>query len=195
MELRSTSVPIHAIGRAIWTPTIVEGTMDYMLRSNGAGTNHASLYLASASRAMAGWRKHANEISVPLKVLMIAAEFLSKQYSGNFYGKSQNLIRRMRSEYDAALKDFDLLLMPTTPQSPTRLPSDGATIDEIWGSALNMNRNTSPFCGTGHPTLTVPCGLIDELPIGLMLVGRHWEEGTIYRAAYAFEQEVDWRKL
>jgi amidase len=194
MKVETVSVPVHAIGRSIWTPTLVEGTMDIMMRGNGAGTNHGGLFLSGASEAMGRWRLRADEISVPLKVVMLAAEFLSKQYRGLFYGKSQNLIRRMRAEYDEVLQSCDLLLMPTTPQAPTRLPQPDATIEEVWGSALNMNRNTSPFCATGHPALTVPCGLVRGLPIGAMLIGRHWEEGQIYRAAYAFEQSLDWRK-
>jgi len=195
MDVRSISIPIHDLGRAIWTPVLVEGAMDLMMRNNGGGTNHAGLFLASASHAMARWRQQADEISVPLKVLMLAAEFFSQTYSGRFYGRSQNLIRRMRVEYDAALQEVDLLVMPTTPQRPTALPDANASIEDVWGSALNMNRNTSPFCGTGHPSLTIPCGLTDGLPIGLMFVGRLWEEGTIYRAAHAFEKEADWRKL
>ena len=55
--------------------------------------------------------------------------------------------------------------------------------------------NTAVFDATGHPALTIPCGLSDGLPVGLMLVGRHFDEATIYRAAYAYEQSVDWRAL
>jgi amidase len=194
-KVETVSVPVHAIGRAIWTPTIVEGSMDFMMRWNGAGTNHGGLFVPGAAEAMSRWRERADEISVPLKVLMLAAEFMSTTYSGHFYGKSQNLMRWMRDEYDAALKRYELLIMPTTPQTPTRLPREGASIDEVWGSALNMNRNTAPFCGTGHPAISIPCGLINNLPVGLMLIGKHWDEGTIYRAAYAFSQEVEWRKV
>ena len=43
--------------------------------------------------------------------------------------------------------------------------------------------------------MSVPCGMVDGLPVGLMLVGRHFEESTIYRAAHAFEQAGDWKKM
>ncbi len=43
-----------------------------------------------------------------------------------------------------------------------------------------------------HPALTIPCGLSDGLPIGLMLVGKHFDEATIYRAAHGFERATDW---
>ena len=189
------SIPVHAIGRAIWAPTLIEGSMDMMMRANGAGSNHGGLYLPGAAAAMARWRDRADEISVPLKVVMLAAEHMARTYGGRFYGKSQNLIRQMRALYDKALAENDLLLMPTTPQLPTLLPPEGAGIRQIWDAALAMNGNTAPFCGTGHPSLTVPCGAVGPLPVGMMLTGRHWDESSLYRAAYAFEQSVDWQTL
>jgi amidase len=43
--------------------------------------------------------------------------------------------------------------------------------------------------------MSIPCGLSQGLPVGLMLIARHWNESTIYRAAHAFEQSADWREL
>jgi amidase len=56
-----------------------------------------------------------------------------------------------------------------------------------------MQQNTCPFDVSGHPALTVPCGKINGLPIGMMLVGRHFDEATPIRAAQAFEGIGDWR--
>jgi amidase len=193
-EVSDVSVPVHAIGQAIWAPTLVEGSADLMMRGDGAGTNHGGLFVLGGAAAMARWRDRPEEISVPLKVVMLASEWMRHTYGTRFYGKSQNLIRWMRHEYNNALREYDLLVLPTTPQLPTRLPPAEASIEQIWGCALNMNRNTSPFCATGHPSLTVPCARIGDLPVGLMFVGRHWDEGAIYRAAYAFAESFDWKQ-
>ena len=187
--VEDVSVPVHAVGRAIWTPTLVEGLVDLMMRHNGTGTNQRGVFVNSMADAHARWRQHADEFSVSLKVVLLAAEFIHLQYGSRFYGKSQNLIRKMRDEYNRTFERYDLLLMPTTPQKPTLLPPPAASLEEIYGVALNMNRNTSPFCGTGHPSITVPCGTLEGLPIGLMLTGRHYEEALLFRAAYAFESE------
>jgi len=56
-----------------------------------------------------------------------------------------------------------------------------------------MLPNTAPFDVTGHPSMSIPCGMSQGLPIGLMLTGKHYNESTIYRAAHAFEQLGDWR--
>jgi amidase len=51
-----------------------------------------------------------------------------------------------------------------------------------------MMANTAAFDATGHPAMSLPCGQIDGLPVGMMLVGRRFDEGSILRAAYGFEQ-------
>ena len=48
---------------------------------------------------------------------------------------------------------------------------------------------------TGHPAMSLPCGMRKGLPVGLMLVAAKWRESTIYNAAYALEQAEDWRTL
>ena len=98
-------------------------------------------------RGHSRWREHADELSVSLKLVMLVGEFVSRQYGGRFYGKSQNLIRKMREDYDRVFERYDLLLMPTTPQKATPLPAPGASAEAMFEVALNMNRNTSPFCG------------------------------------------------
>lgn len=58
-----------------------------------------------------------------------------------------------------------------------------------------MIANTAPFDATGHPAISIPCGQSDERPIGMMLIGKHWDESTIYRVAHAFEEAGDWRLM
>ena len=58
-----------------------------------------------------------------------------------------------------------------------------------------MLPNTAPFDCTHHPAMSVPCGLVDGLPAGMMLIGKAFDEETIYRAAASFERGVDWRTL
>ena len=61
--------------------------------------------------------------------------------------------------------------------------------------AFEMLPNTAPFDVTGHPAITLPCGMSDGLPVGLMLIGKHWHESTIYKAADAYECSHDWKKV
>jgi amidase len=98
----------------------------------------------------------------------------------------------LRAAYDAALAQYDLLLMPTTVMKAQRIPGPDASPEEITQRSWEPVANTAPFNVTGHPAISIPCGLEDDRPIGVMLVGRHWDETTIYRAASAFERSGDW---
>ena len=93
------------------------------------------------------------------------------------------------------LSAYDLLLMPTTPMKATPLPPEDAPLALYLQRAFEMLANTAPFDVTGHPAMSVPCGMSDGLPVGLMLVGKRYDESTIYQAAHAFEQMADWKQL
>jgi amidase len=58
-----------------------------------------------------------------------------------------------------------------------------------------MISNTTPFDITHHPAMAIPCGMADGLPVSLMLISRHFDEPTIYRAAFACERMADWKAL
>ena len=66
---------------------------------------------------------------------------------------------------------------------------------DIISRAFEMLPNTAPFDVTGHPAITLPCGMSEGLPAGLMLIGKHWNELTIYKAADAYEKSHDWKKV
>ncbi|MBC7939149.1 MAG: amidase [Chitinophagaceae bacterium] len=189
------SVPMHRMGLAIWLPVAAEGATQQMMKDNGHGFNWKGLYVTSMVDWHAGWKARADELSEPLKLTMVLGEYFIKHYRGHFYAKAQNLTRQLTHAYDDAFKDFDLLLMPTLPITASKLPAPGASVEETVGRALEMIANTAPFDSTGHPAMSIPCGLADDLPVGLMLVGRKYDEGTIYRGAYAFEQAGDWQTL
>ena len=89
----------------------------------------------------------------------------------------------------------DLLLLPTTVIKATPIPPPGASPQEITRRSWEGTRNTCPFNVTGHPAISIPCGMEDGRPIGMMLVGQHWDERTIYRASAAFERSGDWMKF
>ncbi len=195
-EVEEVSLPLHAVGKAIWTPIGIEGLTALMMHGNGYGTNHQGLFVTSLLDAHAAWRQRADDLPETLKLCMIAGHYMTTRYRGRYYAKAQNLRRRLRDGYEAALARHDLLLMPATPQKATPMPVPGtAPREEVIVHAFDFNANCIPTNLTGHPALSLPCGLSDGLPVGLMLIGRHHDEATIYRAAHAFERARDWREL
>lgn len=189
------SVPEHFLAGDAWVAITVEGLQDLMMHGNTAGTNYAGLYHPSMIDHFANWRSRADELSHSLKTCMFIGEHFQTQYRGRYYGKAQNLMRMVRRKYKEALKQYDLLLMPTLPMKAQKIPGPDATLQEYVTRAFEMVGNTSAFNSGHFPAMSIPCGLSEGLPIGMMLVADDYCEMTIYQAAHAFEQSGDWRSF
>ena len=189
------SLPMHSLGTAIWLPIAAEGATELMMKGNGMGTNWRGLYTTSLLDAHSAWKHRADELSDSLKITMLLGQYFTKHYRGHYYAKAQNLSRKLAASYDAALAKYDLLLMPTLPLKATPLPPADAPRALYLQRAFEMLANTAPFDATGHPAMSVPCGMGDGLPVGMMLIGKHFDEFTIYRAAAAFEGASDWKAM
>ena len=192
--VEEVSIPEHQLAVDCWTAITVEGMQDLMLHGNMAGTNHKGLFLPSMIDQMGTWKNRADELSHSLKTCMFLGEYFQEQYRGKFYGKAQNLMRKVNERYATAFQQYDLLLMPTVPMKPQAIPPADCSISLYVQRAFEMIGNTAPFNG-GLPAMSVPCGLSEGLPIGMMLVGPSYGEMKIYQAAHAFEQSVDWRTI
>ena len=189
------SIPAHLQGPAVWTPIALEGLTNQMMHGNGMGTGWEGMYTTSLLDFHAHWRSRADELSDTLKISMFIGQYYLKHHRGHYYAKAQNLARQLREEYDRVLGAYDLLLMPTLPMKATPLPPRDASLALYCQRAFEMLPNTAPFDVTGHPAMSVPCGMSDGLPVGMMLVGGKWREAVIYRAAAAFEQAGDWHEM
>jgi amidase len=188
-EVSEVSVPMHRDGIHIWNGIGVEGATELMVRGNSMGTNSKGHYSTSLLDVYGRGRiSRADDLSETVKLVMLTGEYMRESYQGRYYAKAQNLGRKLSAAYDAALESVDLLVMPTQPMKATPLPPADAPREEVVARALEMIFNACPFDVTGHPAMTVPCGLSEGLPVGLMLVGKKWDEPTVLRAAHAFEQ-------
>ncbi len=189
------SVPWHLTGYAVWVPIAHEGSVNQMMHGNGMGTGWEGMYTTSLLDYHSNWRSRADELSDTLKVTMMIGHYYQKHHRGHYYAKAQNLSRQLKLEYNKVLSSYDLLLMPTTPMKATPLPDRANGLDLWTQRAFEMLVNTAPFDVSGHPSMSIPCGMSDGLPVGMMITGRHFEESIIYRAAGAFEAAADWQKL
>lgn len=187
------SVPEHTLAGALWSPIGCEGLTTQMMHGNGMGQNWEGLYNVGLMDKFCDWRNRTDELSPSLKICMLIGQYGLDKYQGRYYAKAQNLARKARAGYDKAFDDYDLLVMPTVPILAQPLPAADCSLTEYISSAFEMIGNTAPLDITGHPAMSVPCGLVDGLPVGMMLVGRHYAECTIYQAAAAFEAVGDWK--
>ncbi|HVL57848.1 MAG TPA: amidase family protein, partial [Burkholderiaceae bacterium] len=186
--VEEVSIPWHRYGLPLWGALTNEGTYHTLMVGHGVGRLAHGAYPLSLITALSGWKQKANELPHTIKAGMLLGYHLSENYQGRFYAKAQNLRRRLRREYDAVLERYDLLLMPTTAFPTLPIPPDGASLTDTLAHCWTMLVNTCPFDLTGHPAISVPCGETDGKPVGLMLIGKHWDEVAVLRAADAFEK-------
>ena len=183
-KVADVSVPLHRFAAALTGP-IFQSAMATVFLTDGTGTGREDLFIPSFVDRQRSWRERADELPETVKTMLLASEVLRRRYGWRYYAKAMNQMRRLRAAYDAVLQEFDILLMPTTPMKATPLPPPDATREVSIAAAFAPIGNTAQFDHTHHPALSVPCGTSQGLPVGLMLVGRPWEESTLYRAASA----------
>ncbi len=184
------SIPMHADGPHIWGGIANEGAATQMMHGNAYGINWHGYYDTPLIDAYGNaWRARPDDLSETVKLVMLIGEYMKRKYNGRFYGKAQNLRHSLINAYDSEFSKFDVLVMPTLPMRATELPEADSSREKIVEVALNMLANTCVFDVTGHPAITVPCGEADGLPIGMMIVGKLYDDAKVLRVAAACEEQ------
>jgi amidase len=187
VAVTEVSIPGHAASGALTIPTI-QTVVTSMFDMDGYSTERSDDVPLEYIKRQRHWREHANELPPSLKTVILTSKLLQDRFGNVLAARAKSGLKRLRQSYDEALRDVDALLLPTTVMQATRLPGKDATIAEHVGLAMGPLLNTAPFNNTHHPAISIPCGFENGLPVGMMLVGRHFDETTLYKLAHAFEQ-------
>lgn len=122
--------------------------------------------------------------------IMLGTFALSSGYYDAYYKKAQKVRTLIKNDFEKVFEDYDVIIGPTTPTPAFKV---GEKID----NPLTMYANdilTIPVNLAGVPAISVPCGLSNGLPVGLQIIGKHFDEKTVYRVAHAYEQATDHHK-
>lgn len=187
-RVEEVSVPLHLLGPALWTPIAIDGLTETVLRNQGFGISRDDYYPVDMMEHLLRRRADTEALPPNVKLFTLLGAYVDEQVGRTYYGKAVNRVRTLRAAYDRVLQDVDVLLMPTTPQKAQPLPDPADGVVEWCRRATEMFANTCPFDVTHHPALSLPCGTSEGLPVGLMLVGRHFDEATLYRVGHAYER-------
>jgi amidase len=190
--LRPVSVPLHRPGRAFTGPIEIAGICAQVFQANGIGAEGCGPYSPALMASQDLWRDNADALNDVVKAVLLVGAYMQPRDHGRTYAKAQALRHRLRAAYDGALADCDVLVMPTLPITATPLPPPDGPLESSFRRSSEMACNTPQFDLTGHPALSTPCGMVDGLPVGLMIVGRLWDEATVYRVASSLEQAAPW---
>jgi len=121
--------------------------------------------------------------------IMLGTYALSSGYYDAYYKKAQQVRTLIKQDFDKAFGDVDIILTPTAPTPAFRIGEKSSDplqmyLSDIFTISVNL---------AGIPGMSVPCGLTkNNLPIGLQILGRHFDEATVLRAGWAYEQATDW---
>jgi aspartyl-tRNA(Asn)/glutamyl-tRNA(Gln) amidotransferase subunit A len=122
--------------------------------------------------------------------IMLGTYALSAGYYDAYYLKAQKVRTLIRREFDQAFEKYDALITPTSPTVPFKL---GEKVDDPMQMYLS-DVCTLPINIAGLPAISIPAGFTDGLPIGMQIIGKPFDEETILRIAFAYEQATDWHK-
>jgi len=120
--------------------------------------------------------------------IMTGTYVLSAGYYDAYYLKAQQVRRLIRDDFLRVFEEVDLIASPTTPTTAFRLGEKqqdpvSMYLSDIYTIAANL---------AGLPALSHPAGFVDGLPVGLQLIGPHFEEGRLLNMAHAYQQVSDW---
>lgn len=122
--------------------------------------------------------------------IMLGTFALSSGYYDAYYKKAQKVRTLIKKDFEDVFEKYDVIIGPTTPTPAFKI---GENVDD----PLTMYANdilTIPVNLAGVPGVSVPCGFSNGLPLGLQIIGKHFDESTIYRVADAFEKATDYHK-
>ena len=122
--------------------------------------------------------------------IMTGTYVLSAGYYDAYYLKAQRVRQLIADDFRKAFADVDLIAGPTTPSPAFKL---GEKVDD----PIQMYLNDIYTIGAnlaGLPAMSVPCGFVDDLPVGLHLVGAHFGEETLLRCGHQYQQQTEWHK-
>jgi aspartyl-tRNA(Asn)/glutamyl-tRNA(Gln) amidotransferase subunit A len=148
--------------------------------------------VAEPSAYHAAWlRERPEDYGEDVRVLLEAGEL----YLATHYIQAQRYRTLLRDRFADVLRDVDAILTPTVPFTAPAVGAAEVTLDS--GEVLDMitavmRYNALPPL-VGMPALSVPCGFSDDgLPAGMQLIGRAFDEGTLFRIGHGYQQATDW---
>ena len=120
--------------------------------------------------------------------ILIGTYCLSAGYYDAYYGKAQQVRQLIKQDFTSAFKEIDVIMGPTCPSPAFKFGSKGDDpvamyLEDIYTIATNL---------AGLPGMSVPCGMVDDKPVGLQIIGNYFDEALMLNIAHQYQQTTDW---
>ncbi len=120
--------------------------------------------------------------------IMLGTYALSAGYYDAYYLKAQKVRTLIKRDFEQAFQNYDVLVTPTSPTVAFKI---GEKVDDPVAMYLS-DLCTLPINIAGVPAISIPAGFVNGLPVGMQFISRHFDEESLLRVSYAFEQATDW---
>ena len=122
--------------------------------------------------------------------IMIGTHSLASGYYDAYYNRAMKVRTLIRKDFDKAFEKYDCIVTPTAPDKAFKI---GEKTDDPLAMYMS-DICTVPVNIAGVPAISIPAGFIEGMPIGMQIIGNHFDEETIIKLAYTFEQNTDFNK-
>lgn len=204
-EIKEISIPLHRDSGMIWMVSLPMAGTTQGLLANPSGRKQ--LLFPERSTAVGTLLSQAafDALGPAGQNIYLRGLFLHENFGSPLHARCTNLLRKLNDSYDQALRDVDVLVMPTIIYPPVKIvPEGGRTLGplKMLSRTIGATYNTATFNSTGHPGLSLPVGMVPArddggvwLPTGLQIVGRKWEDLVCLKVAASWEGGHKWRDL
>jgi aspartyl-tRNA(Asn)/glutamyl-tRNA(Gln) amidotransferase subunit A len=122
--------------------------------------------------------------------IMTGTYVLSAGYYDAYYLKAQRVRQLINSDFKRAFAEVDVLIGPTAPDVAFAIGAKASDpiqmyLNDIYTIGANL---------AGVPAMSIPCGFVRDLPVGLQICGPHFAEAKLLNVAHAFQKETDWHR-
>ncbi|KAI1377085.1 amidase signature enzyme [Hypoxylon crocopeplum] len=200
----SVSVPLHKEAPLLWTCALpLSGGRQSLL---GDMDGRKQLYLTDRAELIGPklTQSQFDALGPGASNMYVGYLWIQEVYGAKVQGKAMNLLKATSDAYDKALEEFDVLVMPTLPYPPPRLPEPDSNEGPLnfLTRTIGLVANTCPFNNSGHPALSLPVGFVParedpsvKLPTAMQIVGRKYADVDCLKVAAAWEKAYDWKTL
>ncbi|EED18356.1 amidase, putative [Talaromyces stipitatus ATCC 10500] len=202
-SVSEVSIPMHREGIVIWTAASRPSTSEWACQGKPGGfLTFPPPHIHTQWPPDQKMYEILTATNPALINIIFNAPFINQRFGPMTEAKAYRKVFELRAAYDRAFEEFDVLVTPCTPSVAMPHPkmcadTDGpaSSIMDKVNVAVGVTTNTAPFNVTGHPAMSVPCGFgsVSErpdvkLPIGMQVIGKRWDEMSVFKAAAIFEE-------
>lgn len=201
-EVIEISIPMHLDGPSIWTVSTRPSMSEWLCQGKPSGyLSCLPPHLRPKWPPTQKTFELLNSSNPAIVNILLSGKCASEISGPAVEAKAHRKVLELRAAYDRAFEDVDILITPCAPTvamphpPSTNSKGERSTVLERLKVAVGLTNNTCPFNVTGHPAMSVPCGVLPapgneqvRLPVGMQIIGKRWDDEAVILAAALFEE-------